>query len=150
MINAAGLVINYYWKEIKFFSINKYFGWFCTMFLVMVSFIFFRSQDINQALSILKIMFSPELFILPQFLSEQASYFQLSWRYLAFFSSGSYTIKFFMIIFLSIVFLIYVPDYAKKGIKFKQTWTTSFFVAFMFFAALGLLERPQAFIYFQF
>ena len=49
-------------------------------------------------------------------------------------------------IFLSIIFLIYVPDYAKKGIKFKQTWKTSFFVAFMFFAALGLLERPQALV----
>ena len=150
MINAVGLIINYYWKEIKIFSINKYFGWFCTMFLVMVSFIFFRSQDISQAVSILKIMFSPELLILPQFLSEQASHLRLPWRYLAFLSSGSYTIKFFMIILLSIVFLIYVPDYAKKGIKFKQTWKTSFFVAVMFFTALSLLERPQAFIYFQF
>jgi len=150
MINAFGLILNYYWREKRFFSINKYLGWACTMFLVLVSFIFFRSQDINQAISILKIMFSADLLILPQFLSEVALYFELPWRYLTFLSSGSYTFKFLMIILLSIIFLVYIPDYAKKGIQLKLNWRISIFVAFMFFTALGLLERPQAFIYFQF
>jgi alginate O-acetyltransferase complex protein AlgI len=149
LINALGLVINHYWvqKELPF---NKFLGWFLTMLTVLISLIFFRAENIQNALLIIKTMFSFNQTLLPQFLYKYSSLLGMEAAYLNFLSTGTYAINFILILCLSILLTFLLPNYANKLKKINFSWKFSIFISSLFLIALGLLERPQSFIYFEF
>ena len=53
LINAFGLIINHYWKQNNIYC-NKFVGWFLTMITVLISLIFFRAANIDEAITIIE------------------------------------------------------------------------------------------------
>ena len=57
LFHGFGLVINHLYKKFLNFNLSKYIYWFLTFNFVNISFIFFRTQDINDIIQILRKMF---------------------------------------------------------------------------------------------
>ena len=57
LFHGFGLVINHLYKKFLNFNFSKYIYWFLTFNFVNISFIFFRTQDFNDIIQILRKMF---------------------------------------------------------------------------------------------
>jgi len=55
-MHGLGLVINHTYKNFIKINLNKYVSWFITFNFINVSFVFFRSKDIETTINILKSM----------------------------------------------------------------------------------------------
>jgi alginate O-acetyltransferase complex protein AlgI len=66
-LHGAGLVINNYWKKRKI-KMNKVIAWLITFNFVNITFIFFRAKSWDDAIKVLKSMFSLDNIVLPNFL----------------------------------------------------------------------------------
>ena len=65
-------------------------------------------------------------------------------------STGTYAVKcFFWVVALAIL-SVRMPNWAKTYDDLKPTWGLAFVVAFMGVWAIGWLDQPQTFLYFQF
>jgi hypothetical protein len=95
-------------------------------------------------------MFSPTAIILPNWLAPIAELAGLPWQTLSFFATGSYTLRlgFWIVLLLAVSLLSYNP--VERFENLRSSWWNAFFVGAMLVLVLGLLDRPQAFIYFQF
>ena len=149
LVNAFGLIINHFWKEHNY-PFNKFLGWFLTMITVLISLIFFRANNIDEANDIILIMFSFQQSVLPQFLFEISNYFNVKIAYFRFLSSGQYTLNYILLIILATLITFLLPNYAKKLNKLKLSWKFTFFIGLIFILSLSILDRPQSFIYFAF
>ncbi len=150
LINAIALGINHIWRKVTPIKLNAFIGWILTIFSVMVSFIFFRSNSCEQALMILTAMFNLNLFILPNWLSYLAEYLNLEWKTLELFSTGTYTLRMVLWTFILAILSITIPNITKKSFKINATWTSAIIIAIALAFGSSRLGIPQAFIYFQF
>lgn len=149
-VNAFGLIVNHAWKKAKLPRLPKPLGWTLTMLTVVVSFVYFRAESLVDAHQILWLMVSPSEFILPNWLSGVATAIGLEWRTLTFFATGSYTVKLaFWILSLGILSML-LPNLAADPDKLRPNWRLALGTAGMLWLSFALLDRPQAFIYFQF
>ena len=57
VLHGVGLIINHTFNKFKIIKIHFLFGWFLTIFWVNLTLIFFRSNDINTALFVIKNIF---------------------------------------------------------------------------------------------
>ena len=55
-LHGIGIIVNHIFNKINLFNINKFCGWFLTIMYVNFTLIFFRSENLNTALSIIKSM----------------------------------------------------------------------------------------------
>ena len=95
-------------------------------------------------------MFSPSAFILPNWLEGLANNLGLPWSTLSILSSGTYAVRnFFWIIILGALSL-WLPNWAKHFERLVPSWQLAIVLSFMAFMTLGWLDKPQAFLYFQF
>ena len=107
LINGIALIINHFWKIFKLPKLPKLISWFLTIIVVLISFVFFRANDIDESLKLLFIMFNPSLLFLPDWFS---NYFNIAiginFSVLPFFSNWYIFIKvscyfFFLCILIS-------------------------------------------------
>jgi len=150
LINAIALGINHIWKKLSPFKLNNFISWFLTIFSVMVSFVFFRSNSCEQALMILSAMFNPNLLILPNWLSYIADYLNLDWKTLELFATGTYTVYMFLWTFALAILSIMIPNITKKSFTINPSWFSAIIIAIALAFGSSRLGTPQAFIYFQF
>lgn len=149
-VNAVGLISNHAWKKAKLAKLPKPLGWALTMLTVMVSFVYFRAESLADAHHILLLMVSPSEFFLPNWLSGVADGLGFEWRTLSFFATGSYTVKLvFWVALLGILSLV-MPNPAADPDKLRPSWGLALISGGMMWLSFALLDRPQAFIYFQF
>ncbi len=149
-VNAIGLTVNHAWREAKFPRPPAFIAWLLTMLTVVISFVYFRAASLADAHAVLTAMFSPHHLILPNWLSGLAAAFGVPWRTLELFASGAYTVRLAVwIILLSCVALIRRNPAAHPD-DIKPTWTSALLTAGALLISIALLDRPQAFIYFQF
>ena len=69
--HGAGLIINHSFKKLFQFEINKYVGWFLTFNYVNLSLIFFRSNTLDNSISIIKGMSGLNGFSFPIFFEDK-------------------------------------------------------------------------------
>ena len=149
-VNAAGLIANHVWKEAKLPRPAAVVGWGLTMLTVVVSFVYFRAETMADAHRMLALMVSPADLVLPNWLAAAAEALELPWRTLAFFATGSYTVRLTAWIVIAFGCALLLANPAKRPDDVAPGWTTAAATAAMLWFAVGLLDRPQSFIYFQF
>lgn len=149
-VNAIGLIVNHAWKQFGFGRLPALLGWALTMLIIVLSFIFFRADSIEDAHRLIALMFSFGDIVLPNWLSSAAQSVGIPWRTLSLFTTGSYTVRLVVWIVLGVVFVFFLPNIAGMWKSLKPSWQTAGGTAIMLWLAIGLLGRPQNFIYFQF
>ncbi len=149
-INAAGLIVNHAWKEARQRQLPPLLGWLLTMLVVMISFVYFRAGSMAEAHHFLGLLIAVDQILLPNWLIGFAEQTGIPWRTLSFFATGSYTVKFAAWIVLGGGLSLLLPNVAKTAEDLRPSWHVATATAAMLLLAVGLLDRPQAFIYFQF
>jgi len=149
-VNALGLIINHIWKEWKLPKPHIFIGWLFTMLTVMISFVYFRADNIANANLIILAMIDPAYFVFPNWLSYYADYFGIPWYTLAVFSSGAYTVRMVGWIITLILFSLLLKNKPLQLNKIRPTVVLAFYSSVMFWMAIGWLDEPSTFIYFQF
>jgi alginate O-acetyltransferase complex protein AlgI len=149
-VNAVGLITNHAWRQAKLPPLPSLVGWLLTMTTVVISFVYFRAESIENAHAILLAMATPQDIILPNWLAGFAVHFDLPWRTLDFFSTGTYTLR--LIVWIGLLFIISVLPLNRTTAPnlIASSWSHAFLTAALLLISFGLLDRPQAFIYFQF
>ncbi len=150
LVNGLCLIINHLWKIYKMPKIPNIFSWFITMISVLVSFVFFRADNTSEALKLLSIMFNPSLIKFPSWMGFLFSDNNTSTSILSFFSSGTFTLKFLIIILISFIFALKIPNVADKNFKIINNWRNSFILAILILLSFANLDNEVSFIYFQF
>ncbi|MBT5497740.1 MAG: hypothetical protein HOK54_18535 [Alphaproteobacteria bacterium] len=120
------------------------------MTTVVVSFVYFRAESIENAHAILLAMATPQDIILPNWLARFTVHFDLPSRTLNFFSSGTFTLR--LTLWIGVLFIISILplNQTKAPELITSSWSNAFLTAALLLISFGLLDRPQAFIYFQF
>ena len=149
-VNAVGLVANHAWKKGKLPKLPRWVGWTLTMMTVVVSFVFFRAASLADAGHMLALMVDPWELVLPNWLSGIAESAGLPWHTLSFFATGSYTIRLAAWLAVLLPLSLLIPNMSKTAMSLRFGWGTAFAIAGMAWLSVSLLDRPQAFIYFQF
>ena len=149
-VNAVGLIINHAWRQAKLPPFPTVVSWFLTMTTVVVSFVYFRAESIENAHAILLAMATPQDIILPNWLARFIVHFDLPSRTLNFFSSGTFTLR--LTLWIGVLFIISILplNQTKAPELITSSWSNAFLTAALLLISFGLLDRPQAFIYFQF
>ena len=125
-------------------------SWFLTMLCVLISFVYFRSESIQAAHNFITAMFSIDHFFFPNWLELFAKEIGVPWKSLPVLSSGSYSVKFFIILVILSVLSVMLPNLSKCYEELKPSWTLASAIAFMLIMSAGFLDRPKVFLYFQF
>lgn len=149
-VNGVGLIANHAWRKAKLTRLPGWLGWLLAMLTVMVSFVYFRADSLADAHAILAAMVSPSDFALPFWLSGLAESIGLPWRSMDFFATGSYTVRLVAWLVILAPLSLLLPDLASRRDSLSSGWIMAASVAVMFAFSIALLDRPQAFIYFQF
>ncbi len=149
-VNAFGLIVNHAWKQFGILKLPPLLGWVLTMLVVIVSFVYFRADSMEDANRLIALMFSFGDIILPNWLSGLAESLDIPWQTLNYFATGSYTVRLAFWLFVCTGFVFFLPNVAAKRESLVPGWRTAAGTAAILWLAIGLLDRPQAFIYFQF
>jgi len=147
---AVFLVVNHIWRRASLLLLPEFVGWLLTMFAMCISFVYFRAGTLEIAHAYLARMLDPSHLFLPPWLSEMGLLLHLPVQPMILFSSGSDTVQFVLgLLFLGILSIL-LPDPANRPETVKLNWLTAVTTAFVTLIALGQLDEPQVFIYFQF
>ena len=149
-VNGFALVINHAWRQAGLFRIPAFIGWVLTICTVVVSFVYFRAPSIEVGTLMLSKMFWNPTVVFPNWLSPLAESLGVPWRSLAFIASGSYTLRLCIWIAIAGAASLFVSKLTQDLNLLKPTWKNAFCTATALLISVGLFDRPQAFIYFQF
>lgn len=150
LVNGIGLIINHLWKIYKFPKLPYLLGWFLTMIVIMVSFVFFRANSSQDAIYLLSIMFNPSITFSPHWLEQYLTFKFLSTSYLPLFSSGTFTLKYLIVFLFSFTLAIKIPNVTNIHYKLKYNWYHSFLLAILVLLSIVNINKEVSFIYFQF
>jgi len=149
-VNALGLIVNHIWKEWRLPRPHAFIGWLFTMLTVIVSFIYFRADNIANANLIILSMIDPASFIFPNWLSHYANYLGIPWHTLIVFSSGAYTVRMVGWIIVLILFSLLLKNRPLRLDGIRPTAGLAISSSVLLWIAIGWLDEPSTFIYFQF
>ena len=150
IVNGLGLILNHIWRKANFFTIPSFFGWLITMNIVVISFVYFRADNVTNANSILYKMFFGFEFLLPIWLEKIITLDPKFFVSLQLFSSFFSSIKLMLIVLISLFLSIYLPNLVNMQDKIKINYKTGFLTVCFFWISLIFLDKPQAFLYFTF
>ncbi len=151
LINGAGVCFNYLKRKYFDINMNKFFSIFLTFNFINISFIFFRAENLNDALLMIKQMFTFSS-IKPTF---DLIYFNLT----EVFSSYENLYKFifkdsFFLTFILMVMSILIIFFCKNSnqIKLNKIYNFKYLFLIILIALVGILsiQKDLPFLYFQF
>ena len=149
-VNGFALVINHAWRQMGLFRIPAFIGWILTICTVMISFVYFRAPSIEAGTLMLSKMFWNSMVVFPNWLSPLAEYFGVPWRSLAFIATGSYTLRLCIWVAIAGAASLFVIKLTQDFNVLKPTWKNAFCTVAALLLSIGLFDRPQTFVYFQF
>jgi len=149
-VNALGLIVNHIWKEWQLPRPNIFIGWLLTMLTIMVSFVYFRADSIANANLIILTMMDPASLIFPNWLSYYADYLGIPWHTLTVFSSGTYTVRMIGWIITLVLFSLLLKNRPLHLSEIQPTTGLAISSSVFLWVAVGWLDEPSTFIYFQF
>jgi D-alanyl-lipoteichoic acid acyltransferase DltB (MBOAT superfamily) len=149
-VNGLGLLVNHAWREAKMPKLPKLLGWLLTILTALVSLVYFRSESLTQAHSILRTMFFPDGISLPLWAHSIADYIGLPVKFFEVFQAANFTAHYICLLLLFAPLSILLPNPSLQPMRIRPTPATAFAVAGMLWLSLGLLGEPRTFFYFQF
>lgn len=132
-LHGIGIVIHRVWQQIGF-AIPKVVAWFITFNFINITWVFFRAENLESALNILKSMF----------LLHNPEYFEMAEKAL----SG--TKHFDGILLLVFVVVLYAKNSMQLRETFKPGYRTMIITSVLFFYAVSMMSRVSEFLYFNF
>lgn len=146
MLHGICILIHRVWKNSKR-KMNKFIGWFITMNLVNIFWVFFRAKDLSSAFKVIKGMFDIQNLIYMLTHINEIMEMTLNYRKLADSNFGTKINLIFLI--LSFIFILLKNSYEKNKnfkLKFIYNLETSFYFAISILSFTGI----STFLYFNF
>lgn len=138
LIHGFAVVINQIWKKYIRINLNEYISWTLTMFVFLISLVFFRAETFN--LSVIMVENLLPLKNITQILNPNVSLFK-----------DNLDKFYFLVIFIfSVFFIKYEKNYSELKNNIKIGYFSSVFIIIIFYVSIYLVESKQPFIYFQF
>jgi len=150
IVNAVGLILNHFWKEYKLRKPGKLLGWVLTMICVLVSFVYFRAENLDQAHAFLGSMVNITNLKLPAFLAGLSPRIGIPWTEMLLFNSGTFTVKMVAWMVFAALFFYFLPNYGKDQKKIQPSFSFAMLVGLLLWIAIAWIDEPKTFIYFQF
>jgi hypothetical protein len=149
-LHGLALVVNNYWKKSKM-KMNKIFAWFITFNFVNISMVFFRAEEWNDAIKVLKSMFSLNNIMLPNLLGDVLPFlneYGIEFGQFTQNIQGSpFTIAFLIIGFIVVLFF---ENSNKKIENFKFNFINISIFVMAFTISFYKLSGYSEFLYFRF
>jgi D-alanyl-lipoteichoic acid acyltransferase DltB (MBOAT superfamily) len=149
-LHGLGVVTNNYWKKSKI-KINKYLAWFITFNFVNFTFVFFRAQEWNHAVKVLKGMAGLSGLALPEMFSQRLPMlntlgieFRPLWEPIKF--SG----LIFLYIFLAFIIVLFCKNSVQWVNQNKRSYKTALYSSLLFFIGVLSMNNTSEFLYFNF
>ncbi len=145
-LHGLALVVNNYWKKSKI-KMNKILAWFITFNFVNITMVFFRAEELNDAIKVLRSMFSLDNIRLPNALE---SVVPLNVEFGSFtqnIGGTNFTPVFLIIGFILVLFF---ENSNKKLVNFKLNFVNSFIFVMAFTISFYKLSSYSEFLYFRF
>ena len=149
-IHGFALVVNHIAKRKKVI-INRYIAWLMTFNTINIANVFFRANDFDNAINIIKAMFNVENIVLPYFLHTYLD------NYLgALVSFGNLTLHvkngLWPLLFISCGFIIilFFKNSSEKLYEFSFSIKNSLYFSILLTISFLLMQRKTEFIYFNF
>lgn len=153
LLNGIGIVINHIWSKKLKFKLPKIIAWIITFNFINITWVFFRAQTFEGAITMLKGMLGFGGISLPAFLSK---YFQNSWGGGIHFGETFANIapeeaKFLLTyIFLAFIIILIFKNSIKLKDNFKPNYKNLFFIIFLATLCIINLNKATQFLYFDF
>ena len=148
-LHGIAIVIHRAWGKIGF-SLNRVLAWFITFNFINVTWVFFRAKEWDDAVKVLKGMFSGAL-VLPQSMQESFGYLSEHgvkfgyWLYSI--SRDEYTVWW---VGAALVVTIALKNSNQITENMKPNYLTALYAAVLFLAAASSLSKLSEFLYFNF
>jgi D-alanyl-lipoteichoic acid acyltransferase DltB (MBOAT superfamily) len=134
LLHGIALVIHRIWQRFSI-TLPSVIGWFATFFFINITWVFFRAKEWDDAIKILKGMFSfPENFS----------------GHLSILSHKESNLTFLIILLLTSVIVFTMKNSTEWSQRFKPTKFYTVFTIFMGIVAFYFLHKPTEFLYFNF
>ena len=147
MLHGICILIHRIWKN-SGRKLNKFVGWFITMNLVNIFWVFFRATNLHDAIKVIKGIFDINGLILmfrnPRIISELTA----NYRDITQGSLGN-KLNFFLLI-LSFVTVVILKNSLYKGKNMKFSFINSIETVLYFWGGVFLMTRVSEFLYFNF
>jgi alginate O-acetyltransferase complex protein AlgI len=150
LVNGIGLLINHAWREAKMPKLPPVLGWLFTALTILITLVYFRSESLAQAHSILKAMFFPGQIALPLWADGIAHRLGLPVTFFEVFQASNFTAHYVCLLLLFAPLAVLLPNPSMQPSVVRPTYRTAFVIAPMLWLTLGWLGEPRTFLYFQF
>ena len=149
-LHGLALVVNNYWKKSKI-KMNKILAWFITFNFVNISLVFFRAEELRDAIKVLRSMFSLDNIMVPSMLESALPFLNKYGVEFGLFTQNiqgrSFTLVFLIIGFILVLFF---ENSNKKLDNFKLNFINSFVFVMAFTISFYKLSGYSEFLYFRF
>ncbi len=142
ILHGIASITSRYWKSLGK-PLPHWFAWFVTFQFVNAAWVFFRADDVNDALSILKSMISIQE--LPRI---------VNWDYLYSLNiielSSSSLLKLSLFLLGGLVIVLCTKNSIEKMESMKLDWNLAFFTVILFILSILNMTKVSEFLYFNF
>jgi D-alanyl-lipoteichoic acid acyltransferase DltB (MBOAT superfamily) len=146
-LHGIAMVIHRLWKKTEI-SMPKIVAWFITFNFVNFAWIFFRSNNFNEALSLIKAMIGLNGIVLPTHFDKVLGFLG---RYGVKFGTVDWSIRVIVMIFICLSISILFKNSNKMVEDFKPSFYNSLITSCLLFICLfSMMAIKSEFIYFQF
>ena len=146
MLHGICILIHRIWKNSKR-KMNKFIGWFITMNLVNIFWVFFRAKDLTSAFKVIKGMFDiSELMNINLVLKETKDFFEI----VTDLTNGLGNLQNIIIIPLAFIILFFLKNSMERCRKFKNNLISYIEIIIYFCTSVLFLSGMSTFLYFNF
>ena len=146
MLHGICILIHRVWKNSKR-KMNKFIGWFITMNLVNIFWVFFRAKDLASAFKIIKGMFDVyDLVNINLVLKESKDFFEIVKEM----TNGLGNLQNIIIIPLAFIILFFLKNSMERCRKFKNNLISYIEIVVYFCISVLFLSGMSTFLYFNF
>jgi len=149
-LHGMALVIHKVWSR---YGVKLYgwIGWFITFNFINIAWIFFRAKEWEDAIKVLKGMFSLNHIVLPTFLESKLTF--LHQYHIGF---GNYLVNIqgktetYLWIIITLIVLLYFKNSIERVERLQLNYRTALFASGAFILSIIYLNRASEFLYFNF
>ncbi len=149
-LHGAAIVVHRIWKDLGF-GMNRMLAWFVTFNFVNIAWVFFRAKEWEDAMKILRSMFSLGDIVLPAFLMHKLGFVtQYGIHFGNIFGDikGGFDTLFWLIV--AFVTTLFMKNSMEMVRDFRVRLFTLFFVVVLLVVSFFHIQKYSEFIYFQF
>ncbi len=151
-LHGAALIVHRVWTQAGF-VMNKYLAWFITFNFINVTWVFFRAENINQAVEVLKGMIGVHGVAIPakieRYFSFLGSFITPSGAWLDNIRASGAT-EVFSILFVGLLITLFAKNSNELTAKFKFEYKALIFSLVMTLWAISSFNKTSEFLYFNF